>query len=144
MKKNNLKTLFLSTFLLALLFTLPPAGLAKNHKAGDADLIDMSAAFRGDVLRLRFTYRNRKIGRRIQWDRGRVDCSCQVFGLAGKDGGAGSPPVLTTMRRFLTHSRQEIYLDIPEADSRKYAAGLVRCDLAAGWESYRVEDVFRF
>ena len=123
---------------------LQSTALAGSSRLYDAELIDIYANFKDNVLRARFKYINRKKDHTINWEKGSVDCNCSVYGIDKKDRGKITPTLITNQRKFLKSYKQKIYIDIPGGISQKYKKGFIQCDMAVGWDNFQVKDEFNF
>ncbi len=123
---------------------LQSTALAGSSRLYDAELIDIYANFKDNVLRARFIYINRKKGQTIKWEKGSVDCNCSVYGIDKRDRDKMKPNIITTQRKFLRSYNQKIFIDIPENISQKYKKGFIQCDMAVGWDNFQVKDEFNF
>jgi len=126
------------------LFALTNSTHAKTYKLYDADLIDISAYFKTNVLRIGFSYINREKSQQIYWKKKSVDCSCVVYGIGENTPKNNEPPVIASKRVFLKSYDQKIYIDIPTNISEKYRKGVVECDMVVGWNAYQVKDEFYY
>ena len=117
---------------------------AKTYKLYEADLIDISASLKTDVLRIGFSYINRKKSQRIYWKKKSVDCNCVVYGIGENTPKNNEPPVIASKRVFLKSYDQKIYIDIPTTHSNKYSKGFVQCDMAVGWNTFQAKDEFYY
>jgi hypothetical protein len=123
--------------------TLANSTHAKTYKLYNVDLIDISAYFKANVLRVGFSYINRQKSQKVYWKKKSVDCNCVVYGT-GKNNPNNKPPIIASKRVFLTSYDQKIYIDIPEEISQKYRSGLIQCEMTVGWETYQAKDDFYF
>jgi len=126
------------------LIALTNSADAKTYKLYDVDLIDISAYFKTNVLRIGFSYTNRTTSQRVYWDKKSVDCSCFVYGIGDSLSNQNAPPVVASKRVFLKSYDQKIYIDIPVGISQKYSKGIVQCDMAVGWNTFKAKDEFYY
>ena len=117
---------------------------AKTYKLYEADLIDISARLKTDVLRIRFSYINRKKSQKIYWKKKSVDCSCVVYGIEKNATRNNEPPIIASKRVFLKSYDQKIYIDIPPTHSNTLREGFVQCDMAVGWNTFQAKDEFYY
>jgi hypothetical protein len=143
---KNKMVRFILIFILSIgsLIALKNSTQAKTYKLYDTDLIDTYASFQTNVLRISFSYINRKESQKVYWEKKSVDCSCVVYGIGKNATGDNEPPIIASKREFLKSYDQKIYIDIPENISQIYRKGIVQCDMVVGWETYQTKDEFYF
>lgn len=144
MKKKIVRFFMISILSIGSLFTLTNSTHAKTYKLYDADLIDISAYFKTNVLRIRFSYINREKSQQIYWKKKSVDCSCVVYGIEKNAANDIEPPIVASKRVFLKRYDQQIYIDIPTDISEKYRKGVVECDMVVGWNTFQTKEDFYY
>ena len=107
----------------------------------DTDLVYVKPELRNNVLRLTFSYLNREEDQRIYWDKGSVDCNCEVYPIDSYYNKLSKSPV-AQKREFFNDSKDTIFVDMPGDFSKNYDYGLVECTMQIGWKNLEVKEKF--
>ncbi len=109
-----------------------PSG-GRDSSTRSVDLLGLTGSFKNGKLRVGFFYKNTDTDELVQWRKGSVGTSCQVYENTGDILRPVKGALITTYSKTVKSSHQDVYINIPSGYINRDVYEIVDCQVDTGW-----------